>query len=159
MLIAPALNQIVFTVANWLGSSRLPKIFRSRGYLLGTSQVTCPMPGKEPVTLVDAFVVRHKPSFTGRPGPDPHVQPYNLAGLRGPTLYLHRQVLLENAHRGSAPTNGSDAGGAVPPRVSGVPATLPLVSIPSKKIEEIYLQVRRPGPSRIVATFAGRLTV
>ena len=40
MLIAPALNQIVFTVANWLGSSRLPKIFRSRGYLLGTSQVT-----------------------------------------------------------------------------------------------------------------------
>jgi len=54
MLIAPALNQIVFTVANWLGSSRLPKIFRSRGYLLGTSQVTCPMPGEEPATLADA---------------------------------------------------------------------------------------------------------
>ena len=66
---------------------------------------------------------------------------------------LHWQVLLENAHRGSAPTNGSDAGGAVPPRVSGVPATLPLVSIPSKKIEEIYLQARRPGSLSIVRAF------
>ena len=40
MLVAPALNWIMFAVFNWLGSSRLPKIFRSRGYLLGTSQVT-----------------------------------------------------------------------------------------------------------------------
>ena len=38
-LIAPSLTIVWFTLANWLGSSRLAKIFRSRGYLLGTSQV------------------------------------------------------------------------------------------------------------------------
>ena len=41
MMIAPGIKSGFFAVANWLGSSRLEKIFRSRGYLLGTSQVTC----------------------------------------------------------------------------------------------------------------------
>ena len=60
----------------------------------------------------------------------------------------YRQVLLENAQRGSAPSAGVDVSSTLP-RVPGVPATLPLVSIPSKKIEEIYLQVRSHGSVKV----------
>ena len=81
MMVAPALNNITFAIANWLGGSRLPKIFRTRGYLLGTSQVT------PHVCLAHQHCSSHAGLIGANTGPQPFLVLAQFAkqtcGLRG----------------------------------------------------------------------------